>query len=91
MRGERRTTGPVGCGPVQRGSHAIGDGLLRNQNMRSYRFHTASETKTVTIEPAYRNAMVMHVGPSPGQLQGLGPDWPHTQRMAGENRREKNT
>ena len=67
-RGERCTTGPVGCGPVQRGSHATGKWLLRNQKMRSYRLHTDSETKTVTIESGCKDTMVMHMGPSPGEL-----------------------
>ena len=89
-RGEGCTKGSVGCGPVQRGSRAAGEGLLRNQKMRSYRFHTDSETETVTIEPGCGDTMVMHMGPSPGELQGLGTDWPHPLRMTGEIRREKN-
>ena len=63
--------------------------MLRNQKMRSYRLHTDSETKTVTIEPGCKDTMVIHMGPSPGELQGLGPDWPRTPRMAGENLRGK--
>ena len=88
---ERRTTGPVGYGPAQGGSRDAGEGLLRNQKMRSYRPHTASETKTVTIEPGCGNAMVMHLGPSPGALQGVVTAGLSPLRMADENRREKNT
>ena len=80
----------MGCGPVQRGSRAAGEGLLRNQKMRSYRFHTDSETETVTIEPGYKDTMVMHMGPSPGVLQGFDLNWPRALRMAGKHRREKN-
>ena len=86
---ERCTTGPVGRGLAQRGTRASGERLLRNQKMRSYRIHTDSETKTVTIEPSCGDSMVVYVDPSPGELQGLGPDWPRTPRMAGENLRGK--
>ena len=85
-RRERRTTGPVGCGPVQRGSHDTGKGLLRNRKMRSYHFRTNSETKTVTIEPGYKDTMVVHMGTSPGKQQGLGTSGLRALRMAGENR-----
>ena len=63
--------------------------MLRNQKMRSYRLHTDSETKTVTIEPGCKDTMVMHMGPSPGELQGVVHRFPNLLRMAGENRREK--
>ena len=63
--------------------------MLRNRKMRSYRSHTDSETKTVTIEPGCKDTMVMHVDPSPGEMQGPVPSKPHTLHMAGENRREK--
>ena len=85
------TTGPVGRGPAQRGSRDAGEGLLRYQKMRSYRSHTDSETKTVTIEPGCGGTMVMHTGPGPGELQGVVSGWPHTRRMASENRRGKKT
>jgi hypothetical protein len=58
--------------------------------MRSYRFHTASETKTVTIKPDYGNTMDMHMGLDADALQGFGPDGQSLQRMAGENRVKKN-
>ena len=80
----------MGCGPVQRGSRAAGEGLLRNQKMRSYRFHTDSETETVAIEPGCGDTMIMHVGPSPGELQGDGPAKQSHLRMTGKNRRKKN-
>ena len=57
--------------------------------MRSYRIHTASETKTVPIESGCKDIMVMHMGSSPGALQGLGTVGPHALRMTSENRREK--
>ena len=63
--------------------------MLRNQKMRSYRLHTDSETKTVTIEPGCKDTMVMHMGPSPGELQGVVHRFPNLLRMAGENCREK--
>ena len=47
-RGDRCTTGPVGCGPSQKGSCAVGKGFLRNHKMRSYRPHTSSETRFPT-------------------------------------------
>ena len=49
--------------------------------------HTASETKTVTIEPGCWGTMIVHVGPSPDELQGPVPSGSHTRCMAGENRR----
>ena len=55
--------------------------------MRSYRPHTDSETKTVTIEPGCRDTTIVHMSPSPGVLQGLGPDGPHPLCMAGRNHR----
>ena len=88
-RGERCTTGPVGCGLGQGGSHAVGEELLRNQKMRSYRPHTASETKTVTIEPGREDTVVMHLGLSPGELQGLGTAGLSPRLVAGENRQGK--
>ena len=57
--------------------------------MRSYCSHTASETETVTIEPGCEDAMVMHMGPSLGEMQGLGTAGLGPLRMAGETRREK--
>ena len=57
--------------------------------MQSYRIHTASETKTVTIEPGYEDTMIVHVGPSPGVLQGLDLNRPRALRMADKNRQEK--
>ena len=88
-RRERCTRGTVGRGPAQRGSRAAEEGLLRNRKMRSYRIHTDSETKTVAIETGCKDTMVMHAGPSAGELQGLGTAGLGPRRMAGENRREK--
>ena len=82
-RGEQRTTGPVGHRPAQTGSRATGEGLLRNQKMRSYCSHTDSETETVTIEPGCKDTMVVHIDPNSGVLQGLGSGWPCALRMAG--------
>ncbi len=59
--------------------------------MRSYRIHTASETKTVTIKFGHGDTMDMHMGLDTGTLQGLGPSGPHTRRMAGKNHVKKNT
>ena len=81
--------GPVDCEPAQKGSHDAKEELLRNQKMRSYRPHTDSETKTVTIEPGCGDTMVMHMGPSPSELQGVVSGRPHALRMASEKRREK--
>ena len=47
----------------------------------SYRPHTDSETKTVTIEPNCEDTMVMHMGPGPCELQGVVSGWPHTKPM----------
>ena len=87
---ERCTTGPVGRGLAQRGTRASGERLLRNQKMRSYRIHTASETKTVTIEPGREDTVIMHMGSGPGELQGDGPAKQSHLRMAAKNRQEKN-
>ena len=43
-----------------------------------------------TIEPGCGGTMIMHMGPSPGELQGLGPSGPHPLKMAEANRRGKN-
>ena len=64
--------------------------MLRNQKMRSYRIHTASETKTVTIEPGCRDTVILHMGLNPGELQGDGPAKQSHLRVAGKICREKN-
>ena len=55
---------------------------------------TDSETKTVTsrvtIEPGFRDTMIMHMSHESGVLQGLGPAWPSPLRMARTIRLEKN-
>ena len=70
-RGERCTTGPMGCRPVQGSSHDAGEGLLRNQKMRSYHFHTDSETEMVTIKPGCGDATAALSGTGASTLQGV--------------------
>ena len=59
--------------------------------MRSYHFHTASETKTVTSESDCEDTIIMHKGSSPGALQGLDLNRPHARYMAGKKHRGKKT
>ena len=81
--------GPPGCGPAHRGSRAAGKGLLRNHEMRSYRPHTSSETKTVTINPGYGDTMAELAGPGPDELQGVVSGWPLALCMASTLCQEK--
>ena len=78
-----------GAGPHEGGSHGAGEELLRNRDMRKYRPHTDSETKTVTIKQGCGDTMIMHMGPGAGPPQGSGTDWPNAQRTVGANRRDK--
>ena len=88
-RGERRTTGPEDCEHAQKGSHDAKEELLQNQKMRSYRPHTDSETKTVTIEPGCRDTTIVHTVPSPGAQQGPDFNRLRARHMADTSRHEK--
>ena len=57
--------------------------------MRSYRPHTDSETKTVTIELGCRDTTIVHTVPSPGAQQGPDFNRLRARHMADTSRHEK--